>query len=171
MVAIPVWVRDHSPSVFGWTGLFELNCAARPGNAFDTPSTSGDNRGVASLQHVGLWRSWERASMAWKRSSVRSRSGPPKSHRSTQKLIETSKSWGVPACREGHRFDPDQVKTTAFRLQRPAGTPAVRKPAQHRRTEYSTSQPCPAESRRRCLYSAPQACLPLASRSGPPILM
>ncbi len=26
---------------------------------------------------VGLWRSWERASMAWKRSSVRSRSGPP----------------------------------------------------------------------------------------------
>ncbi len=28
-------------------------------------------------QHVGLWRSWERASMAWKRSSVRSRSGPP----------------------------------------------------------------------------------------------
>lgn len=27
--------------------------------------------------HVGLWRSWERASMAWKRSSVRSRSGPP----------------------------------------------------------------------------------------------
>src|SRR5712691_6925162 len=26
---------------------------------------------------VGLWRSWERASMAWKRSSVRSRPGPP----------------------------------------------------------------------------------------------
>ena len=26
---------------------------------------------------MGLWRSWERASMAWKRSSVRSRSGPP----------------------------------------------------------------------------------------------
>ena len=29
------------------------------------------------LYPVGLWRSWERASMAWKRSSVRSRSGPP----------------------------------------------------------------------------------------------
>jgi hypothetical protein len=26
---------------------------------------------------MGLWRSWERASMAWKRSPVRSRSGPP----------------------------------------------------------------------------------------------
>ena len=44
---------------------------------FDTTPSSGDNREVASLQHVGLWRSWERASMAWKRSSVRSRSGPP----------------------------------------------------------------------------------------------
>jgi hypothetical protein len=41
------------------------------------PRPSGDNRRVASPQHVGLWRSWERASMAWKRSSVRSRSGPP----------------------------------------------------------------------------------------------
>src|SRR5690349_7173007 len=30
-----------------------------------------------SLYKVGLWRSWERASMAWKRSSVRSRPGPP----------------------------------------------------------------------------------------------
>src|SRR5579862_4064047 len=27
---------------------------------------------------VGLWRSWERASMAWKRSRVRIPSGPPK---------------------------------------------------------------------------------------------
>ena len=26
---------------------------------------------------VGLWRSWERASMAWKRSRVRIPSGPP----------------------------------------------------------------------------------------------
>ncbi len=33
-----------------------------------------------SSQRVGLWRSWERASMAWKRSSVRSRSGPPILH-------------------------------------------------------------------------------------------
>jgi|ERR1035437_2297432 hypothetical protein len=44
---------------------------------FDESRPSRDNRRVASLQHVGLWRSWERASMAWKRSSVRSRSGPP----------------------------------------------------------------------------------------------
>jgi hypothetical protein len=29
------------------------------------------------LARVGLWRSWERASMAWKRSPVRSRPGPP----------------------------------------------------------------------------------------------
>src|SRR5947199_1301697 len=43
---------------------------------FDESSQSGDNRGVASSR-VGLWRSWERASMAWKRSSVRSRPGPP----------------------------------------------------------------------------------------------
>jgi putative endonuclease len=34
-----------------------------------------DQRVVSS--QVGLWRSWERASMAWKRSSVRSRPGPP----------------------------------------------------------------------------------------------
>src|ERR1700687_5526213 len=30
-----------------------------------------------STSCVGLWRSWERASMAWKRSSVRTRLGPP----------------------------------------------------------------------------------------------
>ncbi len=33
--------------------------------------------GLQVLPRVGLWRSWERASMAWKRSSVRSRPGPP----------------------------------------------------------------------------------------------
>src|SRR5208282_2157732 len=68
-------------------------------------------------------------------------------------------------------FRPDQVKTTAFKFQRPAGTPAGLKPAQYCRTAYWTSHPCPAESRRRYSYSAPQACLHLASRSGPPILM
>jgi hypothetical protein len=38
---------------------------------------------------VGLWRSWERASMAWKRSSVRSRPGPPilSSHFSTASVM------------------------------------------------------------------------------------
>ena len=38
--------------------------------------------GVSSFRKVGLWRSWERASMAWKRSPVRSRPGPPKSFNS-----------------------------------------------------------------------------------------
>src|SRR5580698_5868228 len=32
---------------------------------------------VVCPKTVGLWRSWERASMAWKKSSVRSRPGPP----------------------------------------------------------------------------------------------
>ena len=32
---------------------------------------------ISPVFQVGLWRSWERASMAWKRSSVRSRPGPP----------------------------------------------------------------------------------------------
>ncbi len=40
---------------------------------------------LSGFQVVGLWRSWERASMAWKRSSVRSRPGPPYS----QVLAET----------------------------------------------------------------------------------
>src|SRR5271165_3750668 len=47
---------------------------------FDEAIALGENtEGVynASLRTVGLWRSWERASMAWKRSSVRSRPGPP----------------------------------------------------------------------------------------------
>src|SRR5438309_690551 len=37
----------------------------------------GINGFEASSRCVGLWRSWERASMAWKRSSVRTRLGPP----------------------------------------------------------------------------------------------
>ena len=39
---------------------------------------------------VGLWRSWERASMAWKRSSVRSRPGPPNLRRPCQVPISIS---------------------------------------------------------------------------------
>ena len=34
-----------------------------------------------TLRTVGLWRSWERASMALKRSGVRIPSGPPNPHR------------------------------------------------------------------------------------------
>src|SRR6185437_1099503 len=43
--------------------------------SFDDLWSVSENRPV--YPHVGLWRSWERASMAWKRSSVRSRPGPP----------------------------------------------------------------------------------------------
>src|ERR1035438_82771 len=53
----------------------------------DYPGDVGENdsalpsiprlRALVSASIVGLWRSWERASMAWKRSSVRSRPGPP----------------------------------------------------------------------------------------------
>jgi hypothetical protein len=49
---------------------------ACPTSAIDESVPGGENRRVVS-PYVGLWRSWERASMAWKRSSVRSRSGPP----------------------------------------------------------------------------------------------
>jgi hypothetical protein len=43
-----------------------------------------------SFLRVGLWRSWERASMAWKRSSVRSRSGPPINPLEMNTLAEAS---------------------------------------------------------------------------------
>src|SRR5271165_6683547 len=42
---------------------------------------------ASSLLKVGLWRSWERASMAWKRSSVRSRPGPPLNQQLTDTLL------------------------------------------------------------------------------------
>src|SRR5438270_11311688 len=41
------------------------------------PQPSARMERFCPLRNVGLWRSWERASMAWKRSSVRSRPGPP----------------------------------------------------------------------------------------------
>jgi hypothetical protein len=41
------------------------------------PMAVHSERLAVSSKIVGLWRSWERASMAWKRSSVRSRPGPP----------------------------------------------------------------------------------------------
>ena len=47
-----------------------LDCLTNQGSCVRIESGSACN--------VGLWRSWERASMAWKRSSVRSRPGPPK---------------------------------------------------------------------------------------------
>jgi hypothetical protein len=65
-------------------------------HGFDESDPNGDNKRVASLQHVGLWRSWERASMAWKRSSVRSRSGPPSYPFPNHRLI--SKSFPQASC-------------------------------------------------------------------------
>jgi hypothetical protein len=53
-----------------------------PGRALTIPSLWARINMVPAIKtfispYVGLWRSWERASMAWKRSSVRSRPGPP----------------------------------------------------------------------------------------------
>ena len=42
------------------------------------------------IETVGLWRSWERASMAWKRSSVRSRSGPPNNPHPIKQIAEAA---------------------------------------------------------------------------------
>ena len=49
--------------------------------------------GVSSFRKVGLWRSWERASMAWKRSSVRSRPGPPYSSIYSVPLFQLGSIW------------------------------------------------------------------------------
>ena len=66
----------------------------------------------------------------------------------------------------------DHLKTTAFELSNEqleyllAGSRhniAVQ--------DIGRCSPCRAESRRRYSYSVPQACLRIASRSGPPILM
>jgi hypothetical protein len=59
---------------------------------FDEWADSGDNKRVAFLRRVGLWRSWERASMAWKRSSVRSRSGPPNNPLKIKRMPEVPHS-------------------------------------------------------------------------------
>src|SRR5271166_1342303 len=50
---------------------------------------------ASSLLKVGLWRSWERASMAWKRSPVRSRPGPPLNQQLTDTLLYSLVSFGV----------------------------------------------------------------------------
>ena len=55
-------------------------CGRNEAREFDYPRTVSENNCAFKIAFltVGLWRSWERASMAWKRSSVRSRPGPPK---------------------------------------------------------------------------------------------
>jgi putative endonuclease len=74
------------------------------GVAGSAPRPCRGDRRFELFFKVGLWRSWERASMAWKRSSVRSRPGPPYLRR----FPETALSAPRP-CRGGRRFDPDQV--------------------------------------------------------------
>src|SRR5271170_6460048 len=44
---------------------------------------------------VGLWRSWERASMAWKRSTVRTRPGPPNSSKTYARQFNEKCGCGV----------------------------------------------------------------------------
>ena len=56
---------------------------------FDESILLVENEESLSLRKVGLWRSWERASMAWKRSSVRSRPGPPKIQMLTDSLLSS----------------------------------------------------------------------------------
>src|SRR5215831_9739460 len=46
-------------------------------------------RKYETINFVGLWRSWERASMAWKRSSVRSRPGPPIKHPKIKRFCQS----------------------------------------------------------------------------------
>ena len=78
---------------------------ARAGDEVDLRISIRDNKTV--LPGVGLWRSWERASMAWKRSSVRSRSGPPNNptcdakEKSLQKCIDRKR---VGRCRSMRRI-------------------------------------------------------------------
>src|SRR6202049_5019173 len=61
-----------------WKETVECACVDYPRNVGENElSSSLDPEFSGLLPIVGLWRSWERASMAWKRSSVRSRPGPP----------------------------------------------------------------------------------------------
>ena len=60
---------------------------------------------------VGLWRSWERASMAWKRSTVRTRSGPPKNH-----ALPAAVSDIVPDCASASRQEASSACGVSFRI-------------------------------------------------------
>ena len=66
-------------SVQGQDDSKDRGVARKVGARFDYVGVRSENRSSPSSS-VGLWRSWERASMAWKRSPVRSRSGPPIHH-------------------------------------------------------------------------------------------
>ncbi len=82
---------------------------------------------------VGLWRSWERASMAWKRSTVRTRPGPP-NHPQTKPVlnrirVSTSRKRSCGVHWESRtRLNPDSSLfwvITACPSGPPVGPPAV----------------------------------------------
>src|SRR5258708_26234761 len=67
--------RRKSRQKVPYSGNKNALCWTHPKpHSFDDSCPLIENRNSTT---VGLWRSWERASMAWKRSSVRSRPGPP----------------------------------------------------------------------------------------------
>src|SRR3954462_7079045 len=71
---------DSRPRLLGLSEVEGGSSEAR--QRVDYPRNLGENNKGSTQEHpcprtMGLWRSWERASMAWKRSSVRSRPGPP----------------------------------------------------------------------------------------------
>src|ERR1700733_2486321 len=75
-------VRELFSPIHSWSRRPRSEERVHRVTAFDyRPHSSENKRGTffdfRPSRCVGLWRSWERASMAWKRSSVRSRPGPP----------------------------------------------------------------------------------------------
>ena len=66
-------IASRFPTIFGHkAGDFDHRSGLDQSRA--RPASRGI---VVTVRHVGLWRSWERASMAWKRSGVRTSPGPP----------------------------------------------------------------------------------------------
>ena len=83
--------------------------------------------GVAGLpQKMGLWRSWERASMAWKRSTVRTRPGPPKffttytqpQHQKHARGVQLESVWRPKARGHLQEFCPCQRRAVQIQVGR-----------------------------------------------------
>ena len=80
LVRLPISPPPHGANLLSIPKVCTLKDDASsscPCPGFDLSPLSGDNRKVASLYTWACGAVWERASMAWKRSSVRSRPGPP----------------------------------------------------------------------------------------------
>ena len=82
--------------------------------------TLSENGQVASdcdaNQSVGLWRSWERASMAWKRSSVRSRPGPPTDSEGLSSLLSPLLFAFIARCFTRYQMQPNGRQVLLLRL-------------------------------------------------------